>query len=113
MAESVKAGVWAAGATPREFVISSICTSMAGDDRYHLAHRDLVAGYIEAVACTNLFDGMAGKKVKVTVEEVVEEEKEEETEVQEEETEEADSNEEGTKDASEEEEKEESEKTEE
>jgi len=58
VAESVKAGVWAAGATPREFVISSICTSMAGDDRYHLPHRDLVAGYIEAVARTNLFDGL-------------------------------------------------------
>ncbi|MEW6263488.1 MAG: dihydroxy-acid dehydratase [Thermodesulfobacteriota bacterium] len=54
----VKAGVWAAGGTPREFVISSICTSMAGDDRYHLPHRDLVAGYIEAVTRTNLFDAL-------------------------------------------------------
>ena len=55
---AVKAGIWAAGATPREFVISSICTSMAGNDNYHLPHRDLIAGYIETVALTNLFDGM-------------------------------------------------------
>jgi len=56
--EAVKAGIWAAGGTPREFVISSICTSMAGHDNYHLPHRDLVAGYIETVAMTNLFDAM-------------------------------------------------------
>ncbi len=56
--QAVKAGVWAAGGTPREFVISAICTSMAGHDNYHLPHRDLVAGYIEAVAQTNLFDAM-------------------------------------------------------
>lgn len=56
--ETVKAGIWAAGATPREFVISSICTSMAGEDNYHLPHRDLVAGYIETVAKTTLFDAM-------------------------------------------------------
>ncbi len=56
--KAVKDGVWAAGGTPREFVISSICTSMAGNDNYHLPHRDLVAGYIETVAKTNLFDGM-------------------------------------------------------
>ncbi len=56
--EAVKAGIWAAGGTPREFIISSICTSMAGDDRYHLPHRDLVAGYIETVAKTTLFDAM-------------------------------------------------------
>jgi dihydroxy-acid dehydratase len=56
--KAVKDGVWAAGGTPREFVISSICTSMAGNDNYHLPHRDLVAGYIETVAQTNLFDGM-------------------------------------------------------
>jgi dihydroxy-acid dehydratase len=31
---------------------------MAGNDNYHLPHRDLVAGYIETVAKTNLFDGM-------------------------------------------------------
>jgi len=54
----VKNGIWAAGGTPREFVISSICTSMAGHDNYHLPHRDLVAGYIETVAMTNLFDAM-------------------------------------------------------
>lgn len=58
VAAAVKAGVWAAGGTPREFVISSICTSMAGRDNYHLPHRDLVAGYIETVAQTNLFDAM-------------------------------------------------------
>jgi dihydroxy-acid dehydratase len=56
--ESVKAGIWAAGGTPREFVISALCTSMAGHDNHHLPHRDLVAGYIEAVAQTNLFDAM-------------------------------------------------------
>jgi dihydroxy-acid dehydratase len=56
--EFVKAGIWAAGGTPREFVISSICTSMGGNDNYHLPHRDLVAGYIETVAKTNFFDGM-------------------------------------------------------
>jgi dihydroxy-acid dehydratase len=55
---SVKAGIWAAGGTPREFVISSICTSMAGNDRYHLPHRDLVASYIETVTLTNLLDGL-------------------------------------------------------
>jgi dihydroxy-acid dehydratase len=56
--EAVKAGIWSAGGTPREFVISSICTSMAGHDNYHLPHRDLIAGYIETVAMTNLFDAM-------------------------------------------------------
>jgi dihydroxy-acid dehydratase len=56
--EAVKAGIWSAGGTPREFVISSICTSMAGHDNYHLPHRDLVAGYIETVAQTNLLDAM-------------------------------------------------------
>ncbi len=55
---AVKDGVWAAGGTPREFVISSICTSMAGNDNFHLPHRDLVAGYIETVSLTNLFDAM-------------------------------------------------------
>ena len=55
---SVKAGIWASGGTPREFVISSICTSMAGNDRYHLPHRDLIAGYIETVALTNLLDAL-------------------------------------------------------
>jgi dihydroxyacid dehydratase/phosphogluconate dehydratase len=54
----VKAGIWASGGTLREFVSSSICTSMAGHDNYHLPHRDLVAGYIETVAMTNLFDAM-------------------------------------------------------
>jgi dihydroxy-acid dehydratase len=58
LAEAVKAGIWAAGGTPREVVISSICTSMAGNDNYHLPHRDLVAGYIETVSKTNLFDAL-------------------------------------------------------
>ena len=58
IAAMVKAGIWSAGGTPREFVISSICTSMAGHDNYHLPHRDLVAGYIETAAMTNLFDAM-------------------------------------------------------
>lgn len=56
--ESVKAGVWAAGGTPREFAISSICTSMAGADNFHLPHRDIVAAYIEMAAKTNLLDAM-------------------------------------------------------
>lgn len=56
--QHVKSGIWAAGGTPREFVISSVCTSMAGNDNFHLPHRDLVAGYIETVAMTNLFDAM-------------------------------------------------------
>lgn len=43
---AVKAGIWAAGGTPREFVISSLCTSMGGADNFHLPHRDLVAGYV-------------------------------------------------------------------
>ena len=55
---SVKDGIWAAGGTPREFVISSLCTSMAGNDNYHLPHRDIIAAYIEAAVLTNLFDGM-------------------------------------------------------
>jgi dihydroxy-acid dehydratase len=58
VAEAVKAGVWAAGGTPREVVMSSICTSMAGDDRYLLPVRDLIAGYIETVACVNLLDAL-------------------------------------------------------
>ena len=58
VAGAVKAGIWSAGGTPREFVISSICTSMAGNDQFHLPHRDLVAGYIETVAKTNLLDGL-------------------------------------------------------
>ncbi|MBW2678745.1 MAG: dihydroxy-acid dehydratase, partial [Deltaproteobacteria bacterium] len=52
VAGAVKSGIWAAGGTPRECVISYICTSMAGHDNYHLPHRDLVAGYIETVAMT-------------------------------------------------------------
>ncbi|SDP42662.1 dihydroxy-acid dehydratase [Desulforhopalus singaporensis] len=56
--DAVKAGVWAGGGAPRVFVISSICTSMCGDENYHLPHRDLVAGYIETVSKTNLFDGL-------------------------------------------------------
>jgi len=56
--QAVKAGIWAAGGTPREFVVSSICTSMAGDDRYLLPYRDVAAAYIETVAQVNLFDAM-------------------------------------------------------
>ena len=55
---AVKAGVWAAGGTPREFVLSSLCTSMAGDDRYLLPYRDVAAAYIETVARASLFDAM-------------------------------------------------------
>ena len=55
---AVKDGVLAAGGTPREFCISSICTSMAGGDNYHLPHRDIVAAYIETVAMTNMLDAM-------------------------------------------------------
>jgi len=56
--QAVKAGIWTAGGTPREFVISSICTSMAGDDRYLLPVRDLIAGYVETVARANLLDAL-------------------------------------------------------
>ena len=56
--DAVKAGVWSAGGTPREFVVSSICTSMAGDDRFLLPYRDVVAAYIETVASANLFDAL-------------------------------------------------------
>ncbi len=56
--QAVKAGVWAAGGTPREFVVSSVCTSMAGDDRFLLPYRDVAAAYIETVAAANLFDAM-------------------------------------------------------
>ena len=55
---AVKAGVWAAGGTPREFVVSSLCTSMAGDDRYLLPYRDVAAAYIETIARASLFDAM-------------------------------------------------------
>jgi dihydroxy-acid dehydratase len=58
VAAAVKAGIWAAGGTPREFVISSICTSMAGDDRFLLPSRDITASYIETVARANLFDAL-------------------------------------------------------
>ena len=58
VAAAVKAGVWAAGGTPREFVISSLCTSMAGDDRYLLPYRDVAAAYIETIARASLFDAM-------------------------------------------------------
>jgi dihydroxy-acid dehydratase len=58
VAAAVKAGVWAAGGTPREFVVSSLCTSMAGDDRYLLPYRDIAAAYIETIARASLFDAM-------------------------------------------------------
>jgi dihydroxy-acid dehydratase len=58
VAAAVKAGVWAAGGTPREFVVSSLCTSMAGDDRYLLPYRDVAAAYIETIARASLFDAM-------------------------------------------------------
>lgn len=56
--KAVKAGIWAAGGTPVEFAVSSICRGMEGPHSFHLPHRDMVAGYIEAVAETNLLDGM-------------------------------------------------------
>lgn len=56
--QAVKAGVWAAGGAPREIVVSSLCTSMAGDDRYLLPVRDLIAAYIETMAAANLFDAL-------------------------------------------------------
>lgn len=56
--QAVKAGVWAAGGAPRELVISALCTSMAGDDRYLLPVRDLMAAYIETMAAANLFDAL-------------------------------------------------------
>ncbi len=58
VSQAVKAGVWAAGGTPREFVVSSLCTSLAGDDRYLLPYRDVVAGYIETMARASLLDAL-------------------------------------------------------
>jgi dihydroxy-acid dehydratase len=54
---SVKAGIWAAGGFPREFVISSVCNAFGGWN-YQLVMRDLIAGFIETVVETNLFDGV-------------------------------------------------------
>ncbi len=56
--KAVKAGIWAAGGTPVEFVISSVCTGMGGPDPFNLPHREFVAGYIEAVSKLNLLDGL-------------------------------------------------------
>jgi len=58
VSQAVKAGVWAAGGTPRELVVSSLCTSLAGDDRYLLPYRDVVAGYIEIMARASLLDAL-------------------------------------------------------
>jgi dihydroxy-acid dehydratase len=54
---AVKSGIWAAGGVPREFVISSVCNAFGGWN-YQLVMRDLIAGFIETVVETNLFDGV-------------------------------------------------------
>ncbi|MBW2249964.1 MAG: dihydroxy-acid dehydratase [Deltaproteobacteria bacterium] len=54
---AVKSGIWAAGGFPREFVISSVCNAFGGWN-YQLVMRDLIAGFIETVVETNLFDGV-------------------------------------------------------
>ena len=58
----VKAGIWAAGGTPMEFVLSGLCdgtcAAAPGVNRYNLPWRDIAVSYLEAVANANMFDGM-------------------------------------------------------
>ncbi len=61
LTKMVKAGIGAAGGTPMEFCISSLCGGMAGGGRgssYSLAYRDVVADLIELFAEENFFDGI-------------------------------------------------------
>ena len=61
LTQSVKDGVWQAGATPMEFpTISQCATQVLGEDgiRYDLPARELVALDIETIVKTQLFDGM-------------------------------------------------------
>ncbi len=61
LADRVKLGIAAAGGTPIEFAISSICGGIAGGSRgssYSLAYRDVVADYVELIAEINMLDGI-------------------------------------------------------
>jgi dihydroxy-acid dehydratase len=61
LAKKIKGGIEAAGGTPIEFSISSLCVAMAGGTRggsYSLAYRDIVADFVEIIAEGNLFDGI-------------------------------------------------------
>ena len=60
MAESVKAGVWAAGGTPVEFTVPSPCDSNAQGYGMHyiLPQRDLIAASIEAMVNSQGYDGL-------------------------------------------------------
>jgi dihydroxy-acid dehydratase len=61
LTEMVKSGIEAAGGTPMEFNLSSLCGGMAGGGRgssYALAYRDLVADYVELMAEVNCFDAI-------------------------------------------------------
>lgn len=61
LAESVKNGIWQAGATPLEFsTISQCATQVLGLEgiRYDLPARDLISLDIETIVETQLFDGL-------------------------------------------------------
>jgi dihydroxy-acid dehydratase len=61
VAAAAKAGVRAAGGTPIEFVISSLCGGMSGGgkiQRYSFATRDIIVDYLEAVGKVQHFDAM-------------------------------------------------------
>jgi dihydroxy-acid dehydratase len=62
LTDRVKAGIWAAGGTPVEFVLSGLCdgtcAAAPGANRYNLPWRDIAVSYLEAVANANMFDGI-------------------------------------------------------
>lgn len=60
LAQYVKEGIWAAGATPAEFCVPAPCDGMAQlrGMQYILASRDLIAGSIEAMWGAHNFDGL-------------------------------------------------------
>ncbi|MHA2065450.1 MAG: dihydroxy-acid dehydratase domain-containing protein, partial [Candidatus Thorarchaeota archaeon] len=61
VASAAKAGVRAAGGTPIEFIISSLCGGMSGGgtaQRFSFATRDIIVDYIEAVARVQHFDAL-------------------------------------------------------
>jgi len=61
LAGRVKAGIEAAGGTPMEFAISSLCGGIAGGSRgssYSLAYRDVVADFVEIITEVNMFDAL-------------------------------------------------------
>lgn len=60
LAERVKEGIWAGGATPGEFNVAAPCDGIAQGPGmfYILPQRDLIAGSIEAMVKANGFQGM-------------------------------------------------------